>query len=124
MAAGASGVDNGAGVSAGIGGVDELELLELMLWRLRSRHAGTGSGVNSERTAGAVLLAAGSAAEWGSSCEQEWVMALGCGRARAIGAARAVAGASAAVAAVADARAFGTAALVERGQLSPALRFR
>jgi hypothetical protein len=41
MAAGASGVDNGAGVNAGVGGVDELELLELLLWWLRSRHAGT-----------------------------------------------------------------------------------
>ena len=32
MAAGAGGVDNGEGVSAGVGGVDELELLELLLW--------------------------------------------------------------------------------------------
>ena len=49
MAAGAGGVDNGEGVSAGVGGEDELELLELLLWRWRRRHACTGGGVNSVR---------------------------------------------------------------------------
>ena len=49
MAAGAGGVDNGEGVSTGVGGVDVLELLELLLWRWQRRHAGTGGGVNSVR---------------------------------------------------------------------------
>jgi hypothetical protein len=65
MAAGASGVDNGEGVSAGVGGADELELLELLLGRWRWRHADTGGGVNSECTAGARLLAVKLVAERG-----------------------------------------------------------
>jgi hypothetical protein len=56
MAAGASVVDDGEGVSAGVGGTNELELLELLLGRWRWRHAGTGGGVNSECTADARLL--------------------------------------------------------------------
>ena len=65
MAAGASGVDNGEGVSAGVGGADELELLELLLGRWRWWHADTGGGVNNECTAGARLLAVKLVAERG-----------------------------------------------------------